>query len=581
MRNLIVFLIGLAMLSLWSCGGRHSRELTLVDSLLTAGEVSQAVDSLNRIDTLERQYGARDMNYYRLLKVMADDRSYVTHTTDSLIVPVIKYYESHGSDRELAKAYYYGGSVYRDLGDAPQALDYFQKALDVLTQSGCDKHLEGVTYSQMGVLYMGQRVYELALKMYRKSTEYSVAENDSVGLVHDYSTIGLLYQHIEQYDSAELYHTKALGISCQINDERLIPMMNCLLASLYTLDIKDNRMAKKYLDQCLYEHTYPDVANVAHIAAIYYYNVNKLDSAEIYSQKVLQNGDNKLKMSAYSRLSYIEMARKNPQKAMEYAESFLDYRNSVEEHTKTEDIRRINAMYNYQIKERDNNRLKAENIRNHKIIAWGAVVVVVVIFVIILYLKNREHKHRLAIEKLEQKEKEVKERYNAFIGENNYKIDVLEHQLKNISDINDELRDEIEKHKAALVAANGLVQDEIKRKASALKRISETTIFGKIQFVLRDESKVLNDEDWQNIETEVLSEYPNFRSELNTLSYKLTEQEYRVSLLIKLNIGPTDIATLICKTKETVTSIRRRLYNKVFNDTKGKPDYWDRYIRTL
>lgn len=581
MKNLIVFLIGLAMLSLWSCGGRHSRELTLVDSLLTAGEVSQAVDSLNRIDTLARRYGARDMNYYRLLKVMADDRSYVTHTTDSLIVPVIKYYESHGSDRELAKAYYYGGSVYRDLGDAPQALDYFQKALDVLTQSGCDKHLEGVTYSQMGVLYMGQRVYELALKMYRKSTEYSVAENDSVGLVHDYSTIAGLYENIEKYDSAEYYFKKALELAEQLKDERLVPMIDGLMVELYTVGIKNYEEAKCHLDRCLYSHSAVDSANIAYLAAIYFLEVGQLDSAEIYSKRNLRIGMHTQKMSAYTNLAEIEVAKGNTQKALQYAQQYLDYRNSVEKQTKTEEMRRINAMYNYHLRERENNKLKAINEQNQRIIAWGIVGGVIVLFIVLLYLKNRNHKHKLAIERLEQKERESTKRYTLFIEENNHKIDELEHQLSDVSMLNEELRNKIEKQKAALITANEVADYEIRRRNKALERISGSSIYGKIQLALRDSSKVLSGNDWKELEAEVNKSYPNFKEELMTLSYKLSEQEYHVCLLLKLNITPSNIAILICRTKESVSSIRRRLYNKVFNDTKGKPDYWDRYIRTL
>lgn len=57
-------------------------------------------------------------------------------------------------------------------------------------------------------------------------------------------------------------------------------------------------------------------------------------------------------------------------------------------------------------------------------------------------------------------------------------------------------------------------------------------------------------------------------------------QKYKISMLIKLGFAPSSIATLICKTKETVSSARRRLYSKVFN-REGSPDDWDKFIRTL
>lgn len=528
MKNLIVFLIGLAMLSLWSCGGRHSRELTLVDSLLTAGEVSQAVDSLNRIDTLARQYGARDMNYYRLLKVMADDRSYVTHTTDSLIVPVIKYYERHGSDRELAKAYYYGGSVYRDLGDAPQALDYFQKALDVLTQSGCDRHLEGVTYSQMGELYTHQRVYDLALEMYNHSYKCSVEEKDSLSLIYDLTSLGDMYAFTERPDTAIYYYCKALEMTTDKSvDSRVAPMIYSQLVGLY-IDLGDYPKAKSYLDKCMYSHADIDKGLVLSEAAIYYYMIGQLDSAEIYSKELLQVGNIYHKTSSYARLAEIEIKRKNPQKAMEYAENFLDYRNSVEKQTKTEEMRRINAVYNYHLREKENNRLKTENKKMWYWLIGAAIVILIlvgIIYIVILYAKNRRMKHRIAVEKLHRMEKDYHERSEEFIAENTEKILRLEKQLRDISNYNNELKVKIEEQKETLEAANKLARMDIRRHAEALERISESTIYGKIQLVLRDDNKMLRKEDWKELENEVLNEFPNFRDALMSLTYEIKEQE--------------------------------------------------------
>ena len=63
--------------------------------------------------------------YYRLLYIKANDKAYIPHTTDTLILPILHYYEKGGDPSLLSMAYYYAGRVYRDLNDAPQALDYF------------------------------------------------------------------------------------------------------------------------------------------------------------------------------------------------------------------------------------------------------------------------------------------------------------------------------------------------------------------------------------------------------------------------------------------------------------------------
>ena len=65
--------------------------------------------------------------YYWLLAVKASDKCYVPHTSDSLMKAVVHYYENHGTPAQRMEAYYYLGSVYRDMQDAPRALNFFNR----------------------------------------------------------------------------------------------------------------------------------------------------------------------------------------------------------------------------------------------------------------------------------------------------------------------------------------------------------------------------------------------------------------------------------------------------------------------
>ena len=105
--------------------------------------------------------------YYRLLCIKAKDKAYIVHTSDSAILPVVTYYEQHKRLPHLPEAYYYAGRVYRDLDDAPQALAYFQRALDAMREDE-DMVLRSRIYSQMGVLLKQQNLYFEALDAYRQ-----------------------------------------------------------------------------------------------------------------------------------------------------------------------------------------------------------------------------------------------------------------------------------------------------------------------------------------------------------------------------------------------------------------------------
>ena len=62
--------------------------------------------------------------------------------------------------------------------------------------------------------------------------------------------------------------------------------------------------------------------------------------------------------------------------------------------------------------------------------------------------------------------------------------------------------------------------------------------------------------------------------------YNMSDQDYRVSLLIKIRIQPKDIATLTTHSKESVASTRSRLYQKVFGK-KGSTKDWDDFILSI
>lgn len=72
--------------------------------------------------------------YYRLLCVKAADKAYIKHTSPKEINEILNHYEKGGDSRLLPAAYFYAGSVYRDLNDAPQAVEYFQKALEYVPE---------------------------------------------------------------------------------------------------------------------------------------------------------------------------------------------------------------------------------------------------------------------------------------------------------------------------------------------------------------------------------------------------------------------------------------------------------------
>ena len=108
--------------------------------------------------------------YYHLLTHQAKDKLYMKPESDSLINRIVAFYDETDDKDKQMLAYYYQGSVYRDLNDAPRALKAFQQVLHLGEgYPPCD--LFARTYNQMGTLFAYQGLYDESLEANKKAAE--------------------------------------------------------------------------------------------------------------------------------------------------------------------------------------------------------------------------------------------------------------------------------------------------------------------------------------------------------------------------------------------------------------------------
>ena len=93
------------------------------------------------------------------------------------------------------------------------------------------------------------------------------------------------------------------------------------------------------------------------------------------------------------------------------------------------------------------------------------------------------------------------------------------------------------------------------------------------------EGQPLKTDEWMNVEQLLKTVYPSFTTQLRNL-YPMSELEYQVCLLIKLRITPTDIAAVLARDASTISTVRSRLYKKVFGRKGGARD-WDEFVLSI
>jgi len=164
------------------------------------------------------------------------------------------------------------------------------------------------------------------------------------------------------------------------------------------------------------------------------------------------------------------------------------------------------------------------------------------------------------------------------ISRNEAKIRELETLLQKLGNENSLLRLELEEKKATLDYNNKVAIIENEKRQQAETVIFSSDVYQHLQSCL-NAGRPLTNQDWLALAEMVNSVYSGFTEKLYSL-YRMTEQDYHVSLLIKVRILPKDIALLTAHSKESVASTRSRLYQKVFG-RKGSSKEWDDFVLTL
>ena len=208
--NTRFILLTCLLLCFYACDRKPYPQSLIVADSLASTQPDSAITLLKTLEDNIKTESESTQMYYRLLCIKANDKAYIRHTSDSLILPVLHYYIKQEDEEHLPEAYYYAGRVYRDLEDAPQALDYFQKAIDVSPKGRYS--LKSKIYSQMGTLFLYQKIYDEALKMFKKALECNNIKENDTSIVFNLRDIANTYRCINQNDSSQYYFQKAYDL---------------------------------------------------------------------------------------------------------------------------------------------------------------------------------------------------------------------------------------------------------------------------------------------------------------------------------------------------------------------------------
>lgn len=523
--------------------------------------------------------------YYGLLTTKAQDKKFIRHESDSLMKEVVCFYESYGDKEKLMEAYYYLGSVYRDMKDAPRAIGAFQQAMKI----GENSHrydLLGRIYEQMGTLLAYQSLYEDALKIYKISYVYNLKRETGSGLVYALRNQGRMYESLNQPDSAEYYYQAAYEKAFEINNQRAINAISIELGSFY-LDLGKLDSAKNVFSKI---PVFKEDAIYLQTLAKIYELTSQPDSAQLYYQQTLQE-DKKdqniyLKSKSYKALAELEAQRGNYHSAYNYALNSLKIEDTIEKETRTEAIGKINALYNYQHTEKENQQLLLENEHKQNQVYLLIIGLLIIVGAAILYTNYTRKQKRLAQEQAKRLSMLKDEQYKnsrTYIRENEKKIAALETRLQQTEGEKDALQKElIQSQKALLEVSNQKIEMSLNEKDCLEASLRQSDIYQLFHQVVRrdDEFRSFTEESWRQLQQIIDETYNDFTTRLCAFYPQITEHELRICYLIKIRIRTKDIAKILSCSLSGISNSRTRLYKKIHRED-GSPDMLDCFIIDL
>ena len=584
MNRLHLTLAILCCMLLCACGHRYDARLTAIDSIIEDHADSAQV-LLEAFDTSDASTANR--MYHRLLLVKVSDHLDQLDATTEEAEQLVTYFEDDGDEHLLPIAYYYGGRICAEADNVPQALDYFHKAEVLLTdghslpmpEDDQDKALLSKVYSQMGYLFVYRNMYEEARRCSQKSYELDKAIRDTVGMIFNLRDIGISYKWADKERDALPYFYQARTLANKAHDEFMKTSVCLQLAGTY-LDLNKVDSAKKYALPLLKTIEQTDSSAVLCFTSEVYQKSNQIDSAEYYSQLLLKHGKKDALCEAHQILAEIYIRKNRSAEALRHYQAYQELKYWIDKANSTEEIAQANSAYNYQSKEKENYQLKLANVQ-FKQILFSIIACVIIIALISYFFFTRYHYQQA--EKLKELERIKNEQHlqsEKYIAENQQRIAELEEQLQHVSALNADQRREMESEKAKLTSSNEIARLRNVESKRALDNIRSSSVFIRMMDLAEHNMpQKISDDDWQELEAVITRECDKFKQEINRLCHP-NPIEYRVCLLLKARVEPVKIAVMIMRAKNSVSSIRSRLYQKAFG-SKGSAKDWDEVIYSL
>ncbi len=580
MKEKVIFLL-LTIMLLASCAGNRKYDdlMQRADSIMNVNDDSATV-AIRMLDGIKPQlpeFSKAQKMRYELLRHKAMNKACITFTSDSVMKKVVDYYDNHGSANERMLANYVLGCVYRDLHEAPMALEYYNKATEQAdtTAADCDYGTLYRVYSQMGFLFSKQYLPYQLLDAFGKAVKYAYLAKDTLNAIINYQNRENAYSYLGNKDSVIAINLHAATMFKQIgNNYAAAIAFGCNYN--YYVEKEDTLNALKtfkayfstgYEGNSEYEDS---KAYVLCQKGTYYMFTAQLDSAYNNLQQSLRLCKSySIKAATTKALAQYYAKVNQPAMAMKYALQSSEYNDSDLIEARKTQLQQVQAMYDYsrnqEVAKRAEQKAKRSMQMNYMI-----VLACIMLFLLLSYIYRKQlalKKKKIAVSKLLYEDsllklKRLQDEKAKLVSENDNKlVQIITEKEKTINKLKAEINDIQEKYSLSSMSDVELA-------------LMDSSIYKKIKFIEVHPKKNMSEEDWKELADTVEKAIPNF---IPRLKNKLSDKDYQICLLIRLGFSTSLIARLLDLSVAAISKSRKTMLKKICGKI-GKPKDFDEYV---
>lgn len=582
-----IMMLFITMLSvLTSCDGNH-KMLVKMDEIKRIGNTSPklAMQMMDSIDSPVNDYSEYVRMKYLLLDIRIKDELDTLPTSDITVSRLTEYFKSHGDLMEQQEAYYYAGSVYRELHDTPRALTNFLTSINVANKTkACDSILLRNAYSNLQYLYYNVQDYQNALNAsqdeYRIAKELgSVPVNTVMHLGNSYMATGNTRKAAKAYDE--------ILSKLSTHDNAYDPGPAYMLLYQYsTLGIKDKA------DRCyaiVHGNSAAKNAVAYNALGTYFSKYGSADSAIACFQHILADGKEPYYMyDAAKALFHIYTQRNNMGSANASAARFMKLSEELDLGQKQRFAATVNNEFQYHL---DHQKLEDTEMSRQLyrriilIVAIGSLLLLITVYAVFTKRRNILLKQKLMLAgkicEMESKSELMKndiEAQKAQLANSKAELDKRKAMLDTMSqDIAqyttelDESNHKLEEARLKLEEAKQKLEEKRLQSQSLMQMLHQTALQTSAEEIIisvRQAAKGkrhLSAHEWSQLIAAIDKKYPTFKSELLHAFKKMSEQQLQVYYMAKIGLTNPQMQNITDLPRTTLWR-----WSKAFSEKMGE-----------